>query len=245
MRSWQALNQSIVHCERCPRLRTYCRDIARTKRKAFQDCRYWGVPVPNFGDPQAGLLIVGLAPAAHGANRTGRMFTGDRSGEWLYRALHKAGFANQSAASSADDGLTLSGCAITAACHCAPPGNAPAAEELGNCRTWLAETLDVVPARVFLALGQVAWKSLLAELVARGWWLGARPPFRHAAQEPLADGRWLLGSYHPSQQNTFTGRLTELMLDQVVQTARRLVDARGDNQQGPKGPKGRKGHGRE
>lgn len=217
--TWEALNQAIVACERCPRLRAYCREVAQTKRAAFRDWNYWGRPVPNFGDPQARLLIVGLAPAAHGANRTGRMFTGDRSGEWLYRALWKAGFANQAESQASDDGLRLIDCAITAAAHCAPPDNKPATEELAHCAPWLAQTIDLLPVRCFVALGQIAWKALLVELRRRGWQAGKLPKFSHGAQVSLADGRWLLGSYHPSQQNTFTGRLTEPMFDAVFRAA--------------------------
>jgi uracil-DNA glycosylase family 4 len=168
-------------------------------------------------------LIVGLAPAAHGANRTGRMFTGDRSGEWLYRALFKAGFANQPSSVHARDGLKLIGCAITAVGHCAPPDNKPLPAEIANCRPWLIETIDLVQPRVLLALGQIAWKAVLAESRHRGWHTGRVPKFGHGAEAALADGRWLLGSYHPSQQNTFTGKLTEPMLDAVFTAARRLL----------------------
>jgi uracil-DNA glycosylase family 4 len=197
--------------------------VAAQKRRAFVAWDYWGKPVPNFGDPQARLLIVGLAPAAHGANRTGRMFTGDRSGDWLYRALHKAGFANQSRAEHRDDGLTLNDCAIAATCHCAPPDNKPTPDEIAACRDWLTGTLDLLPARVFVALGQIAWKSLLVECRARSWFSGALPKFGHGAEVRLAEERWLLGSYHPSQQNTFTGRLTEPMLDGIFVRARELL----------------------
>ena len=152
------------------------------------------------------------------------MFTGDRSGDWLYRALHKAGFASQSTGSSRDDGLQLIDCLITAVCHCAPPDNKPSRDEITSCRPWLAETINLVRPRLFLALGQVAWKGLLDELIEREWWMGRRPKFLHAARESLAGERWLLGSYHPSQQNTFTGRLTEPMFDKVFRNARRLLD---------------------
>ena len=199
--------------------------MAEEKRRAFRNWDYWGQPVPNFGDARAGLLIVGLAPAAHGANRTGRMFTGDRSGDWLYRALHKSGFANQATATDRRDGLQLIQSAITAVCHCAPPDNKPAREELVNCRQWLTQSVDVVSPRVFLALGQIAWKATTDLLVERGWLEGRRPKFGHAAQLELTHDRWLLGSYHPSQQNTFTGRLTEPMFDAVFATARELLNA--------------------
>ena len=223
MSRWNDLNREIVACERCPRLREHCQAIARTKRRAYAEATYWGRPVPNFG-PKSGardarLLIVGLAPAAHGANRTGRMFTGDRSGDWLYRGLHKVGLANQADSNNARDGLRLSGCAITAVCHCAPPDNKPTREEIANCRDWFAATIDRLPAVGFLALGQLAWKEVVDEAIRRGWLTPPRPKFRHGHRVELTEGRWLLGSYHPSQQNTFTGRLTEAMLDEVLAAA--------------------------
>jgi uracil-DNA glycosylase family 4 len=222
MRSWDVLNRRIVRCQLCPRLREHCRSVAESKRRSFADWDYWARPLPNFGDPHARLVIVGLAPAAHGANRTGRMFTGDRSGQWLYRALHKAGFANQARSESRDDGLALIDCAITAVCHCAPPDNKPTRDEQANCRSWLSATIDLVPVKILLALGQIAWDACVDEARRRKWLTGRRPKFAHGEQIPLAEQRWLLGSYHPSQQNTFTGRLTEPMLDAVFQTARRL-----------------------
>ena len=221
--SWGELNEQIVACGSCPRLRSHCRQIARDKRRAFVDWDYWGRPVENLGDPRARLLIVGLAPAAHGANRTGRMFTGDRSGEWLFRALHKAGFASRPESLHRQDGLRLIDCAITATCHCAPPDNKPTPEEVANCRLWLSATFDLVPARVYLALGQIAWKSIVDEARRRGWPLPGGLRFGHGAKAPLGDNRWLLGSYHPSQQNTFTGKLTEPMFDQVFAQARAML----------------------
>jgi len=223
MTAWGQLNHDIVRCEKCPRLRAYCRQVAREKRSAFSQWTYWGRPVPNFGDTKARLLIVGLAPAAHGANRTGRMFTGDRSGEWLYRALFESAFASQPLSQHKADGLRLSDCAITAVCHCAPPTNKPTPLEIQNCRTWLRGTFQIVPARVYLALGRTAWQSVLAVSRELQWFAGRLPPFRHGAIVPLADGRWLVGSYHPSQQNTFTGRLTELMWRDIFAITRRLL----------------------
>lgn len=221
---WNALNRHIVDCERCPRLRAYCRRVAQEKRSAFRDVEYWGKPVPNFGDPHARLLIVGLAPAAHGGNRTGRVFTGDKSGDWLFRALHKAGFANQPSSTARDDGLRLIDCAVTAALHCAPPANKPLPDELTNCHEWFERTIDVLPVKVFLALGQIAWRAVVAEVRHRGWHSGSAPKFGHGALAALAGDRWLLGSYHPSQQNTFTGVLTEAMFDDVFRAARKLLD---------------------
>jgi uracil-DNA glycosylase family 4 len=223
-RDWDGVNRGIIVCDRCPRLRRHCADMAREKRRAFAEWTYWGRPVPNFGDPQARLLIVGLAPAAHGANRTGRMFTGDRSGEWLYRALYKAGFANQPTSESRDDGLRLRDCAITAACHCAPPDNMPTPEEIEFCSPWLVRTADLLPVRVFVALGQIGWRSVVDLARGAGWWEGPRPKFGHGVCVSLAGERWLIGSYHPSQQNTFTGKLTEEMLDAVFVEARRRLE---------------------
>jgi uracil-DNA glycosylase family 4 len=222
--SWESLNRRIIGCDRCPRLREHCAQIAAEKRKAYREWTYWGKPVRNLGDPQARLLVVGLAPAAHGANRTGRMFTGDRSGDWLFRALHKAGFANQATATDRNDGLELIDCAITAACHCAPPENKPSRDEVANCREWIDETVDLLPVVVFLALGQIGWRSAVEVIRRHDWLLEKKTPkFGHGAAARLAGDRWLLGSYHPSQQNTFTGRLTEPMLDDVMATAQRLI----------------------
>jgi len=223
MKAWNRLNRRIVACDRCPRLRAWCRQVAKDKRRAFAESDYWGRPVPNFGAGQAGLLIVGLAPAAHGGNRTGRMFTGDRSGDWLYRALHRAGFANQPTSIDRGDGLKLINCAITAVCHCAPPNNKPLPEEIANCRQWLDETINLTKPKVLLALGQIAWRAIISEARLRNCYSGPLPKFTHATKVPLSDNRWLLGSYHPSQQNTFTGKLTEPMFDAVFKEARRLL----------------------
>jgi uracil-DNA glycosylase family 4 len=222
----------------------WCQRVAREKRAAYREWEYWGRPVANFGDPKARLLIVGLAPGAHGANRTGRMFTGDSSGLWLYRALAKAGFANQARSESRDDGLQLVDCAITAAVHCAPPDNMPSREERQRCRPWLEETFDLLPVKVIVALGGLAWQESVREVRRRGWFEGRVPEFAHGAKVRLLDtnedepspnpslkGRgilsaelWLLGSYHPSRQNTHTRRLTEPMLDAVFAEARALLE---------------------
>ena len=231
-KAWNELQQKIVACEACSRLRSYCRQIGIEKRRSFAEWDYWARPVPNLGQPPADLLIVGLAPAAHGANRTGRMFTGDRSGKWLFRAMHRAGFANKPGSGSRDDGLELFNCVITAVGHCAPPDNKPTPEEIANCRPWLAATIDLVQPQVLLALGQIAWKAVIVEARNRGWHAGPMPKFGHGAAVEFAEGRWLLGSFHPSQQNTFTGKLTEEMLDAVFAKARRLCNTSPQRKQG-------------
>ncbi|MCA9111765.1 MAG: uracil-DNA glycosylase [Planctomycetaceae bacterium] len=223
MTKWDQLNRQIVTCEKCPRLRKHCQRIAEEKRRAYLDWDYWGRPVPNFGDPRGKLLIVGLAPGAHGANRTGRMFTGDRSGDWLYRALDRAGYASQAESVSVNDGLALFGCSITAVCHCAPPDNKPTAEEVEHCRDWFQQTVDLVKPRVFLALGQLAWRAVIELARSREWYAGKLPKFGHGATVDLIGQRYLIGSYHPSQQNTFTGRLTEKMLDDVFAQIRKRM----------------------
>jgi uracil-DNA glycosylase family 4 len=221
--AWDELNRRIIACRRCPRLRAYCRQIALEKRRAYLEDEYWGKPVPNFGVPNARLLIVGLAPGAHGANRTGRMFTGDRSGDWLYRALFNTGFASQPQSQNREDGLRLIDCAITSTCHCAPPDNRPAPAEIDACHAWFTRTVDLVRPSVFVALGQIAWRTVLDEARTRNWLAGPRPKFGHAAEAVFSGGRLLIASYHPSQQNTFTGRLTEAMLEGVFQRARDVL----------------------
>ncbi len=223
---WSQLNRDIIACEQCSRLRDHCQSVADTKRKAYKDDTYWGRPVPNFGSDRSDLLVVGLAPGAHGANRTGRMFTGDRSGDWLYRALHRFGFANQADAVSAGDGLKLKHCAITNVCRCAPPDNKPTQTEVTNCRPYFERTVLLCQPTVTVALGGLAWRQTSRQLVKLEWLRPVRrlPKFAHAAIVELTNRRWLLGSYHPSQQNTFTGRLTESMLDDVFRLARKFVD---------------------
>lgn len=219
-----ARSASITACARCPRLRRHCREVARTRRRAYRDETYWGRPVPSFGDPDARVLVVGLAPAAHGANRTGRMFTGDRSGEWLYRALHDAGFSNQPESTHARDGLRLDGVLISAVVHCAPPDNKPTPSEIENCRPWLQrELLGLKRLTVVIALGQIAWTALWKELVRIHGLRGPRPRFGHGVEFQVPGGPLVLLSYHPSQQNTFTGRLTRKMFDSVFQRAREAL----------------------
>jgi uracil-DNA glycosylase family 4 len=223
--SLKKLNRDIIACVSCPRLRQYCKSVAQERKKSHRHETYWGKPVPDFGSERAALLIVGLAPAAHGANRTGRMFTGDRSGQWLYRALHKAGFANQPTFESADDGLILIDCAVTATVHCAPPANKPTPSEIKECNKHITRSIDVHHPRVILALGAIAWQSVFKQAKSRGWWTRPTPKFGHAAEAELTSGPWVLASYHPSQQNTFTGKLTEPMFDRVFARARLLIDA--------------------
>lgn len=224
-RPWIELNRRIEACTACERLVTHCCRMATEKRAAYREWDYWGRPVPNMGDAAGRLLIVGLAPGAHGSNRTGRMFTGDASGDWLFRAMHRAGFATQPHATDRNDGLELVDCAITAVGHCAPPDNKPTTAELDNCRAFFEETVDVSAARVYLALGGIAWGELFRLFKNRGWHAGVKPRFRHGQSVQLANGRRALASYHPSRQNTNTGRLTEAMLDDVFELARRMVSA--------------------
>jgi uracil-DNA glycosylase family 4 len=223
----EILNQDIIACERCPRLRRHSAEIAELKRRAYRDQTYWGRPVPSFGDPAARVLIIGLAPGAHGSNRTGRMFTGDRSGDMLYKVLHKTGFASRPAAVSREDGLTLHGLYITATAHCAPPGNKPTPEELRNCRPYLERELELlVNLKAVVALGKIAFDVYLDILKGRGV-IKARAPFvfGHNVEYQTAPGQpVLIGSYHPSQQNTSTGKLTEKMLTDVFRRAKRRAE---------------------
>jgi len=218
------LEREVVACRRCPRLVAWREEVARAKRAAYRDDVYWGRPVPGFGDPSARLVVVGLAPAAHGANRTGRMFTGDRSGDWLYRALHRAGFADRPTSVTRDDGLTLSDCWITAVARCAPPQNRPTAAEATECRPFLVRELELLDPKVLVALGGVAFQGVLRAWNDLGRDLPRpRPRFGHGVEVELGSAT-LLASYHPSQQNTFTGRLTESMLDDVFRRARSMLD---------------------
>ncbi len=217
-----ALQSEIMACERCPRLLEHCRQVAATKRRAYLDWEYWGKPVPSFGDPDARLLLVGLAPGTHGANRTGRVFTGDSSGDFLYDALFEAGFASQRAASSRGDGLELRNCYIASAVRCAPPGNRPSPAEFRACSDYLAREVQLLPrVRAVLALGQLALDAYLAVLRLRGVALRKRNyPFAHGAQYELpGTSVALLCSYHPSRQNTQTGRLTKPMMLSVLRRA--------------------------
>jgi uracil-DNA glycosylase family 4 len=214
-----AVQRDVAACRRCPRLVAWREEVAQTGRASYAGQVYWGRAVPGFGDPRARLVIVGLAPAAHGANRTGRMFTGDRSGDWLFAALHRAGFASHATSTSRDDGLTLSEAYITAAVHCAPPANKPTPSERDACAPYLARELSLLrDAVVVVALGQFAWQAVAAQHGLR-----PRPAFGHLAEAPLPGGLTMLGSYHPSQQNTFTGKLTVSMFDAVFARARHLI----------------------
>ena len=220
--SLEALEGEVVGCRACPRLVEWRERVAREKRAAFRDWDYWGRPVPGFGDPGARLVVVGLAPAAHGANRTGRVFTGDRSGDWLFRAMHRAGFASQPHATSRDDGLELLDARVVATVRCAPPDNRPTTEERDRCHPYFERELALLDgARVYLALGGWALNRLAVLEDLR-----PRPRFGHGAEFALSGGRVLLCSYHPSQQNTFTGRLSEAMFDEVFARARALLEAR-------------------
>jgi uracil-DNA glycosylase family 4 len=216
------LERRITICVACPRLVRWREEVGRVKRRAFRDWTYWAHPVPGWGDPRARLVIVGLAPAAHGGNRTGRVFTGDRSGDFLYAALYRAGLANQARSESRDDGLALRGAWVTLSVRCAPPGNAPRPDERARCAPWLARELELLRPRVVLALGAIAWASVLGVLRARGLAVPRPAPrFAHGAEVTVDGAPALLGAYHVSQQNTQTGRLTPAMFDRVL---RRAID---------------------
>jgi uracil-DNA glycosylase len=219
------LEQEVVACRRCPRLVAWREQVAREKRASFAHEEYWGRPLPGFGDPAARVLVLGLAPAAHGGNRTGRVFTGDRSGDWLFAALHRAGFANQPTSVHRDDGLRLRGAWVTAAVRCAPPANKPTPQERDTCLPWTVGELDqLAELRVVVCLGAFAWDAALRLRAAAGH-PPPRPRPRFGHEALFDDGTWLalLGCFHPSQQNTFTGRLTEPMLDDVFRRARELA----------------------
>ena len=217
----------IVDCTRCPRLVEYREEVARIKVRRFRDWEYWGRPVPSFGPVSARLLVIGLAPAAHGGNRTGRIFTGDRSGDWLYRALHRFGFANQPTSTHRNDGLKLLDCYITAAIHCAPPDNKPLPSEFVNCRPYLLDELQHLKRiRVVIALGLIGFKTFFSARKQLGLQNPSPlPPFGHGSVARLADDTAVISSYHPSQQNTQTGKLTEKMFDEVFSKARKVLNS--------------------
>ena len=241
--TWAGVENEVISCRLCPRLVAHRESVAQIKRAAFADQEYWGRPVPGFGDRHARLLLVGLAPAAHGANRTGRMFTGDRSGEWLYRALHRAGFANQPASVDKLDGLRLSDVFVSAAVRCAPPGNRPTPQERETCRSYLEAEIDLLESvgeglRAIVSLGQFAYDQVLRIYRQRGFPVPSpKPKFGHGQEVVLGPGGVesecsggfprLLASYHPSQQNTFTGKLSEEMLDAVFSRAKEILDPGG------------------
>jgi uracil-DNA glycosylase family 4 len=219
------LQKQVITCTKCPRLVTWRKQVAQEKTRRFAEDEYWGKPLPSFGDSQARLLIVGLAPAAHGGNRTGRMFTGDRSGDWLFRALHKAGFANQPASVHRDDGLQLDDCYITATLRCAPPQNKPTPEEIANCRPYLLREIEWLKnVRVILGLGRIGFDNALSAFSeVYDLNLSLRPQFGHGVEYALNSRLTLLGTFHPSQQNTFTGKLTEAMFDKIFRRVRQLL----------------------
>ena len=215
----EILHQKIIVCRKCPRLVAWREEVARVKRKAYRDQEYWGKPVPGFGDPKARVLVVGLAPGAHGSNRTGRAFTGDASGGFLYPALHRAGFANQAVAVSRSDGLRLIDLYIAASARCVPPDNKPSPEELENCQPYLQRELEILEPKVIVCLGRIAFERILKIYSVRNsiW------KFGHGAFYQLENGTWILCSYHPSQQNTLTGKLTVKMFDDIWQKAKELI----------------------
>jgi len=222
------LEEAICNCKKCPRLVKWTKDVAKEKRKSYENETYWGKPVPGFGDKKPKLLVVGLAPGAHGANRTGRIFTGDRSGEWLFRAMHKAGFANQAVSINKKDGLKLTDARVITAVRCAPPDNKPTIKERDTCNKWMDLEWKFIEKdlKAVVALGSFAWKAAIDILLEQGFLPQDKVKFAHGAKCVYLKQNHeitLLGSYHPSQQNTFTGRLTEAMLDQVFGTARKLI----------------------
>jgi uracil-DNA glycosylase family 4 len=223
--SLSTFNKNIITCRACPRLVEWRETIAKVKTRRFAEWNYWGKPVPGFGDPKAQLLLVGLAPAAHGGNRTGRMFTGDESGNWLYRALHKSGFANQPESVSRDDGLTLTNCYITATCHCAPPKNKLLPQEIKNCRPFILQEFNLLEnLRVIIGLGKIGYDAAFDCVKELGRTeIKHRPKFSHGMIVKLHPSLTLIGSYHPSQQNTFTGTLTEPMFDAVFTMAKKII----------------------
>ena len=232
MDSLRAVTAEIVDCRKCPRLVEWREAVGRVKRAAYRDEDYWARPVPGFGDPLATVLLVGLAPAAHGGNRTGRIFTGDRSGDWVFRALHRAGYANQPTSEHRDDGLRLTGAYVAAVVRCAPPANKPTPDERDTCMPYLSRELALLGGvRAIVVLGNFAY-----EAVARLTGLRARPRFGHGVEVELGDGRTIVCSYHPSQQNTFTGRLTEPMFDAVFARARELTGGPGRQPPRPRTP---------
>ncbi len=226
-RELSQLNRNIIRCSRCPRLVQWREKVARERVKRFADQEYWGKPVPGLGDPEARLLIVGLAPAAHGANRTGRMFTGDRSGEWLYGTLHKFGFANTATSVSVDDGLSLKNCYITAVARCAPPQNKLLKDEIEQCSPYLLKELSIlIRIKVIVTLGKLAFDETLKALSQNGSaTLERKPKFSHGAVVEVGDRLNLIASFHPSQQNTFTGKLTQPMFDSIFSEAARLLSS--------------------
>ena len=226
-KTFHRIQKEIVACRRCPRLVEWREQVAREKRRAYQDETYWGRAVPGFGDPNARVVILGLAPGAHGANRTGRMFTGDKSGDWLFRALHEAGYANQPTSTHRHDGLGLDDCVIVSPLRCVPPGNKPERSELAACESFLTREFSVLSrARVVVALGGIAWQTYHRTMAAMGQSLPRpRARFGHLARGHDALPHVLIGSYHPSQLNTSTGRLTRPMLREVFMEARRAAEA--------------------
>lgn len=220
MDTLKKLNKEIIACRKCPRLVEWREEVAKVKRRAYQDEEYWGKPVPGFGDPDARILVVGLAPGAHGSNRTGRQFTGDASGRFLFPALYRAGFANQPSGESRGDGLVLKDMYITASGRCAPPANKPTSEELNNCQPYLERELEIINPRVIVCLGRIAFDRVTGILSARK----SVGKFAHGAAYRLDDGLWIVCSYHPSQQNTSTGKLTAKMFDDIWKKAKTLLD---------------------